>query len=110
MDAGAMILLGLGGLLIVLLCWGSVLIKTDLFQQMVLRSEQKKQEGYGVQPLAKNLIGQTALAETDLRPAGKINLIDLKLDAVSDGEFILKGSQVQIMKQEQGYVIVKLII
>jgi membrane-bound serine protease (ClpP class) len=51
--------------------------------------------------------GDTGIAHSFLRPAGKILIGNKKIDAITRGEFIEKGANVIIDKIEQNHVIVK---
>ncbi|MCK5836883.1 MAG: serine protease [Desulfobacula sp.] len=51
--------------------------------------------------------GDTGLAHTFLRPAGKIMINDKKIDAITRGDFIEQGTLVVIDKIDQNRVIVK---
>lgn len=53
------------------------------------------------------LIGSTGIAETDLRPAGLINVAGNTLQALSQSDFIPKGSRVLIIGGEGSELIVK---
>ncbi len=51
--------------------------------------------------------GDTGVAHSFLRPSGKIIINDKKIDAITQGEFIAKGTRVQIERIDQNRVIVK---
>ena len=51
--------------------------------------------------------GDTGIAHTFLRPSGKIMINNKKIDAITRGEFIDRGTPVMIDKIEQNHVIVK---
>ena len=53
------------------------------------------------------LVGQTARTVTDLRPAGIITLDNERIDAVSDGAFILRNKEVKILEVEGSRVVVR---
>lgn len=54
--------------------------------------------------------GDTGVAHSFLRPSGKIIVNDQKIDAITQGEFIAKGTRVQIERIDQNRVIVKPLI
>ncbi|MCY3021952.1 MAG: NfeD family protein [Planctomycetota bacterium] len=58
------------------------------------------------QPLA-GLVGQVAVAETVLVPAGKVRLGGVTYDAVSDGAFIEAQSKVVILRVSSGNLVVR---
>jgi membrane-bound serine protease (ClpP class) len=52
------------------------------------------------------LVGRAALAETTLRPAGKIRIEDRTYDANTEGTFIAQGTQVRILAvRENGFLV-----
>ena len=66
----------------------------------MLKDEQRASEGY-ISSISKiDLTGKTGVALTDLRPAGKILVDGIKYDALSDGEFIIKGTDILVIKHE----------
>ncbi|MDB4506828.1 hypothetical protein N9055_01275 [Akkermansiaceae bacterium] len=52
-------------------------------------------------------IGMTGVATTDCRPAGKVEVDGEILDVVADGEFLLKGGAVRIIKEDGMGIVVK---
>lgn len=56
----------------------------------------------------EKLIGQEAIAETDLRPVGKICIEKKHYDACTQGDYIKKGSTIKIIKIEAQQLIVEL--
>jgi len=74
---------------------------------LVLKTEQKKEEGYISSKLDDSYIGKIGIAETILRPAGIITVGDKRVNAQSRGEFIDKGSKVEIIESEGMKIIVK---
>lgn len=52
-------------------------------------------------------IGQAGSAETDLRPSGKAMIDGKIVDVVAEGEFVLKGERVRIIKEDGMGVVVK---
>ncbi len=53
------------------------------------------------------LIGQKGEAITDLRPSGKGEFNGVKLDILSSGEFIVKGSRLEITEIKNNQVMVR---
>ena len=55
----------------------------------------------------QNVVGKSGLTVTDLRPAGKVSVGEEVYDAVSLlGEYISKGTEVNIKKYQAGQVYV----
>jgi len=53
------------------------------------------------------LLGMGGVAQTDLRPAGKVMVGDELLDVITSGEFIGKGRAVRVVEQEGMRVVVE---
>lgn len=54
----------------------------------------------------KFLVGKEALVITDLRPSGKIEIDNERYEAISDGEYIVKGSFVKVVKVDEARLMV----
>ena len=76
-------------------------------QNVALIATQDIAEGYiGVPVEQTQLIGQTGIASTDLRPSGKVRVHGEIYDAVSEEGFIEKSSAIRISRYEHGQVYV----
>lgn len=74
--------------------------RSRLIQRFVLASEQTVAMGYTHAETKDHLLGQTGKTLTSLRPAGSISLDGLRIDVLSDGEFINKGVSVKVIRVE----------
>ena len=97
-------ILVLGGLLVYFLP------KTSLWKSTILQTAETSEEGYAAAPASLgDFAGKRGTAITSLRPAG-IALIDgERVDVVSQGSFIDKDAEVEVLKVEGGRVIVRLV-
>lgn len=86
--------------IIVSVIFGRAVLKTTLFQRLVLQDEQRSQLGYSVSQPHADLQARQGTAKTDLRPSGKIEVDGKWYDAVSLDGYIEKGTEVYIEKQE----------
>ena len=83
------------------------LLDTPLFSHLVLSSTQNREEGYiGVDSQYRDLIGQSGIAATSLRPSGKVEIDYEQYDAKSLVGFIAKGENVKVVKFETGQLYV----
>ena len=73
----------------------------------MLEEEQKKDQGYISSDDLKYFIDKEGIAKTDLRPSGSADIEGLKLDVVSDGEYIAQGSKIKIVKVQGSKILVK---
>lgn len=111
-DVSNAILTVSGGLL---LSFGAVIYITNkigsrgIFRKLALETKLENKEGYlGVPLETVDLVGQQAVASTVLRPSGKVKVGNKTYDAISfNGDFIEKGTSVNIIKYEAGQVYVE---
>lgn len=85
-------------------------IGTDgMFKNLALNKSQDLEDGYVSNNVALNaLSGKEGVADTDLRPAGKVLVEGELYDAVSENGFVEKGASVIVRKYEMGQLYVKL--
>lgn len=75
--------------------------------KVILKDSTNAESGFTSHDDSSHLVGKTAQTVTDLRPAGIIKLDDERIDAVSDGTFILRNRQVKILEVEGTRVVVR---
>nr|WP_017636282.1 NfeD family protein [Staphylococcus sp. E463] len=75
--------------------------------KVILKDSTNVESGFTSHDDRSHLVGKTAQTVTDLRPAGIIKLDDERIDAVSDGTFILRNRQVKILEVEGTRVVVR---
>jgi membrane-bound serine protease (ClpP class) len=76
-------------------------------KSIILDTEQKNNEGYVSTKDNKKLLGMKGIVVTPLRTAGTILLDGKKIDAVSEGEYIEKDKEVEVIKVEGSRVVVR---
>ena len=81
--------------------------KLHVFNKLVLRDATTTEEGYVSNTNRIELIGRVGEAITALRPAGVISIDYERIDAVSDGSYIDKGKQVEVIKVEGSRIVVR---
>jgi len=91
--------------LAVFYAWFRHLPSSNRFKGLLLKDGLDREGGFISAPERKELIGQVAVAVTDLRPAGTAIIGDERIDVVSEGDFIALGSRVKILRAE-GYRLV----
>lgn len=67
----------------------------------------KNQEGYVATSFDKSLIGQTGVALTDLKPAGKVGVGEKEVQALSEMGYLPKGTKVHILRGAGSHLIVR---
>ncbi|WP_436952638.1 NfeD family protein [Staphylococcus shinii] len=81
--------------------------KIPFLDKVVLKDSTNAEAGYTSHEDRSHLVGKTATTSTDLRPAGIITYDNERIDAVSDGSFILRNKQVTILEVEGTRVVVR---
>lgn len=81
--------------------------KGNLSKKLILKDALKEEFGYSGRDNLESFLGKTGIAATVLRPSGIGIFDDIKLDIVTEGEFIPKGSNIEIVRVEGMRVIVR---
>ena len=81
--------------------------KLAFLNQLVLNDAISTEEGYVASQSRVDLIGKKLLAYTDLRPAGVAALSNEKFDVVTDGDFVEKGNEIEVIRVEGMRIVVK---
>ncbi|TDL64052.1 nodulation protein NfeD [Rhodococcus qingshengii] len=81
--------------------------KMRLFKKLILTDSTNTVSGYIANISRLELIGLVGYTLTVLRPSGTIVIEDERLDAVSEGGFIGKGSKVKVVRAEGSRIIVR---
>ena len=94
--AALFMLAALAGIGIVLFMGGVHLSKTRAFRRMVLSTVQATQQGYTARTYPDSLIGRQGIAQTPLRPAGKVIICDVCYDVKTLGTYVESGTAVVV--------------
>lgn len=79
-----------------------------LARGFVVAETSKSSEGYVAADLSKkSLVGKRGVTLCMMRPAGRVLIDGVRIDAVTDGEFIPKDCEVEVMHVEGNRVVVK---
>lgn len=81
--------------------------KMRLFNKIILTDSTNTESGYVSNRNRTELLGKVGTTVTPLRPAGTVLLNSERIDVVSEGEFILKGKQVVVVKVEGSRIVVR---
>ncbi|MBP3038914.1 nodulation efficiency protein NfeD [Bacillaceae bacterium Marseille-Q3522] len=81
--------------------------KMKFFKKLILSDSTSTEKGYVSNRTRTELVGKNGYALTALRPAGTIVINDERIDAVSEGPFILKDAQVIVVKAEGSRIVVR---
>ncbi|MEW5865438.1 MAG: nodulation protein NfeD [Bacillota bacterium] len=82
--------------------------KSMAFGRVILRASQGRTEGYVATEDRQAYLGRVGTALTAMRPSGTIVIEGVRLDAVTEGDFIQKGGAVEVVKVEGPRLVVRL--
>ena len=74
---------------------------------LVLKNEEKKEEGYLSNDDNTSLVGKSGVSVSILRPAGRANIDGKLVDVVADGEFIDKDEKIYVVSSSGRRIVVK---
>lgn len=81
---------------------GIILVKifgtSRVWHKISLQTKLNAESGYTSHTDKSDLLGQKGVSLTKLRPAGTILINNEKIDAVSEGEFIEKDTEIEVIK------------
>jgi membrane-bound serine protease (ClpP class) len=77
------------------------------FDGILLRDAQASEDGYIAAPTRTDLVGLEGIAITELRPVGTAEIAGERVDVVTDGEFVHKGTPVKVVRADNMKVVVR---
>lgn len=108
LKAFSFVIISLGCSFFLSLWLGQKVLTSTRFGELSLMSTQKSSDGYTSADLnLKNLIGETGIASTMLRPAGKIEINNEQYDATAETGFIEKGEKIIVVRFENQQMVVR---
>ncbi|HOX84122.1 MAG TPA: nodulation protein NfeD [Chryseolinea sp.] len=102
----------MGGLLggIILLFAGSArLANTKFYGRIALTTTQESNQGYTSNFVRESMKGKRGVAYTVLRPSGKVMIEENLYDAFTLGDYVEKGSSIEVMDDETTSLKVKVV-
>lgn len=104
LAAGVVASLGLAGTAVLV----RLMLKVRAWNRLVLNDGMTREAGYdSVKPGRKTLLGQMGEAVTTLRPAGRAQFGEQVVDVVSEGGYIERGEQVEVLQVAGNRVVVQ---
>lgn len=97
LRALAAVMGGLLGSMVLFFVGGSKLPDTRFFKRIALTDTQDSVQGYTANFITNSLTGKKGITETVLRPSGKVVIDGVIYDAYTRGEYIDKGSPVEVV-------------
>jgi membrane-bound serine protease (ClpP class) len=98
---------GLVGGVVILFVLGANIHGTRVYKKMALTDIQDSRKGYVSTTLEQSMTGKTGIAQTILRPSGKVVIEGKMYDAYTRGDFIEKGETVEVISDEGSTLKVK---
>lgn len=81
--------------------------KSERFSHLILSTESEAIKGFVSNPDYVYLLHKKGTAITTLRPAGIAEINGERVDVVTDGAYIEKGTQIEVVKTEGARIVVK---
>jgi len=97
LKAVAAAMAGLFGSMILFFVGGAKLADSRFFKRVALTDTQESAEGYTSNFITSVLMGKRGIAQTVLRPSGKVAIDGMIYDAYTRGEYIEKGFPVEVV-------------
>ena len=101
------LVIGIIGALIGLYFLAKIMIKSKFWKKLTSPDIQKKEDGYSNTFGWENLIGSDGYADSNLHPSGWVKVNDQRVFVVSEGDFIDKGSNVNILSVDGNRIVVR---
>jgi len=94
-----------------LIFFGQHILEIGAFKKLALESTQDAREGYSVEMIELNdYVHKIGKAYTVLRPSGKVMINGKVVDAITDGDWIEKDSEIMVENYQGSYLIVRKLI
>ncbi|MCL2392076.1 MAG: hypothetical protein FWC66_05630 [Oscillospiraceae bacterium] len=77
------------------------------FKKLILHESETVEQGFSGTEDMKYLMRKTGVVTTSCRPAGSVDFDGVKLDVVSNGEYIEKGTIVEVIEIEGNRIVVR---
>jgi len=81
--------------------------KGKLPGKLILKDSETRDDGYSGTKDLSEFLGKTGVVTTICRPVGNVDFDGVKLEVVSRGEFIEKGTMIEVIEIEGNRVVVK---
>lgn len=98
---------GLVGSFVLLFLGGIQLANTNFFHRVALLGEQKSSDGYTAKFRSGSLLGAKGVAHTVLRPSGRVQIEGEVYDAITQGEYLVKNDEIEVISEEGTSLLVK---
>ena len=83
------------------------LTRSDYYKKLIPVEGQPSSKGYSISKGYENLIGDIGKCVTVLRPSGRVEINGKVYQAISTGEYIIKGESVKVTHTDENQIVVK---
>ncbi|HEX6225220.1 MAG TPA: NfeD family protein [Chryseolinea sp.] len=97
LKAVAAAMAGLLGSMVLFFVGGAKLVDSNAFKRVALTDTQQSAQGYTSNFISTVVTGKRGIAQTVLRPSGKVDIDGTIYDAYTRGEYIEKGFPVEVV-------------
>lgn len=80
---------------------------SQLWDKMILKDSETKQDGFSSSYDYSNYVGKEGIVITLLRPAGLVDIDGVQIDVVSEGQYIEQGTRVKVVSVNGSRILVK---
>jgi membrane-bound serine protease (ClpP class) len=80
--------------------------KTRFAKRFILEARISVEDGYTATTDHSHLVGLEGIATSDLRPSGIARIGEERIDVMSDGDYIPRGTKVKVSRIKNGNVVV----
>jgi membrane-bound serine protease (ClpP class) len=94
---------------IVIYFLAKTLPKSTLWNKLILIKGIQETSGYTSNKEFNHLVGMAGEALTDLRPSGTAIFEGKRYDVVSQGDYIVKDSKIEVVSEEGSKIVVKVV-
>ena len=100
--AGAFVLTAIAGYFL-----SKFLPKSSVFTRLILQDNIAIKSGYAAEPETQELVGKEGEALTDLRPAGTALIDNIRIDVVTEGDYLVHGTKIYVIRESGSKVVVR---
>ena len=84
-----------------------LLIRSNYYKKLIPIQSESSKDGYTISKGFDGMMGQSGVSITDLRPSGKISINSINYQAISQGDYIEKNSNIVIVGIDENQLVVK---
>ena len=81
--------------------------RTPFFNKLTLATVESAQEGYQSVDTLSNLVGEKGITLNNLRPVGKAEINNIRIDVVTEGDYIEKNTPVIVTEVHGSRIVVR---